>query len=467
MKKLVLINGVSNSPVVKQVTDGYTVVYVHENGTITANYSSIYATSFAKLSTQIKDEDTVININHYEFKMTYKGYYIGNEDDWMFNVGWTHTRPDDLAKASRDLALYKKNLIPFNALRKYNVINITNLYSQFDINRLIKFVIIPLAKEFSDLVDLEELSKKQRAQYSGLPYEDPKYWWDISPVTVKISKYQFKLVNNYYRTSKFIEWVLTDTEPKAVCSYSGIVTGIFNDKRTYQYDKHLTNVAVDNEQLTLNGWIIKADGSYASNEITKVNYYTEVKMPKTLDESLYDGKQWLSSSCLPRHSDYTNKQLLEIFKYSISTEDTVLECCYETTFRILGAIRYLKDLGYTGDMYINIQPKNTELPDIVDPIAKQKVFDTRDDVIGDLYKLGVYDMALVDYAYRKRAKAVFKNNTLINIGYEYFQDRKSDKIRYMVSYDYDDEQLSYIDGNGRQFIEGDFEEYGLIVISIK
>lgn len=427
MKKLMLINGSSSSPVTKEVTDGYTVLYVHENGTITANYSSIYAASFAKLATQIKDDDTDININQYTFKMTYKGYYIGNDDDWMFNVGWSHAHPDDLAKASRDLSLYRKNLIPFDKLRKYNVIHITNLYSQFDINRLIKFVVIPMAKEFSDLVELED----------SLPYEDPISYWDVSPIVVHISKYQFKLVNNYYRTTKFIEWVITDDVPKAVCNYSGIVTGIFNGKRTYAYDRKLTNVSVDDtDNLTVNGWVIKADNKYASNSITKVNYQKAVVMPKSLDESLYDGKKWLESYCLPEHCDYTNKQLLEIFKYSVSTEDTVLEGCYDMTYRIIGAARYLKDLGYEGYMFINIQPKNTELPDIIDPIAKQEVFDNRNDIIYDLLELGITPTA------------------------------EDGELKYTITQN-ELKQLVFTDQYNNEYDEYDVELYGLITIEVK
>lgn len=442
MKKLMLINGSSSSPVTKEVTDGYTVLYVHENGTITANYSSIYAASFAKLATQIKDDDTDININQYTFKMTYKGYYMGNDDDWMFNVGWSHAHPDDLAKASRDLSLYRKNLISFDKLRKYNVIHITNLYSQFDINRLIKFVIIPMAKEFSDLVELED----------SLPYEDPISYWDVSPVVVHISKYQFRLVNNYYRTIKFIEWVITDDVPKAVCNYSGIVTGIFNGKRTYQYDRKLTNVSIDDtDNLTVNGWVIKADNKYASNSITKVNYQKEVIMPKSLDESLYDGKKWLASFCLPNHCDYTNKQLLEIYKYSVSTEDTVLEGCYDMTYRIIGAIRYLRDLGYEGYMFVNIQPKNTELPDIIDPIAKQEVFDTRDTVLVDLVQLGV-ETKIID------------NDYYVNgIGEIRWMKETTD---YTVGMD-EDGFLTYTSHTELEFTEGDFNEYGLLAVKVK
>ena len=445
-KKYLFVNGNSNSAVIRTIYNNNVQFDVHENGTITCNYPQVYVSSFTQVANKLVDDTHNINVAMYSFKKDTKGYYIGHEDGFTFNVGWINPNADDLVNANISLQLYRKNLISRDKLQRYNVIRIKNLYSQYDINNYIKYTIIPIAKVFSFLIVDEDM------KYTPI-WDDPHMRWDVNPVVVYISKYQFQFVNDYYRTSKFIEWVLTDDTPKATPKYSGIVTNIINGKNIYQYDKCLTGTKIIDNHLTINGWTLVPDGKYASKEIDKVNWYKPVKMPTTIEESLYDGKKWLRSICLPEHNDYTNKELLEIFKYSISTEDTVLECCYETTFRILGAIKYLKELGYIGDMYINIQPKNTELPDIIDPIAKQEVFDTRDTVIADLIQLGIDNIQIVDDGF-------YRNG----IGYLY---RYKSNTHYCVGMD-NDGFITYTETlNGKQFPEYVFNEYGLIVITIK
>lgn len=378
-KKYYLINGKSNSPVVKTIEQNGVVFSIHENGYITSNYPSIFVSSLVKSKLDL----TCINVSNYTFKFYSNNYYKAEEDGFKFNVGWINQNPDELYKASVALQLYRKDLLPLNKLKRYTVIHITNLYSSYRLNQMIKFVIIPIAKEFSDLNPLEDAYGNDLSPI----WDDQHHYWDESPVDVYINKDYFRLVNNSYRCSKFIEWHLVDELPKATTKYSGIVVGNVNGKSIYQYDHSLTNVGETDNCITINGWSIKGNEDYASSNITKINYYGKPLVePKTLEQSLYDGEKWLKSFCLPSSYKYSNKDLIDIFTYSISNEYTVLESCYETTYKILGAVKYLKSIGYSGTLRVLIKEPNTGLPDAY---LEDLGFDTTTSVANELYQLGV------------------------------------------------------------------------------
>lgn len=372
-KKYYLINGTSNSPVVKTIEQDGVVFSIHENGYITSNYPSIFVSSLVKSKLDL----TRINVSNYTFKFYSSNYYRAEEDGFTFNVGWINQNPDELYKAGNALQLYRKDLLPLNKLKRYTVIHITNLYSSYRLNQMIKYIIIPIAKEFSDLVERKD----------SPVWADAFHSWNVSPVDVYINKDYFRLVNNSYRCSKFIEWHLVDELPKATTKYSGIVVGNVNGKSIYQYDRSLTNVGTTDNCITINGWSIKGNEDYASSKITRVNYYGyPLVEPKTLEQSLYDGEKWLKSFCIPSQCKYSNKDLVDIFKYSISNKDTVLESCYETTYKLLGAAKYLKSIGYHGAVRVLIKEPNTGLPDTY---LEDLGFDTTTSVANELRQLGI------------------------------------------------------------------------------
>ena len=320
-----------------KVTITPTLVYINK---------SLYKSQVAKIADLLtNDGEYDIDVSLYQFKNEplNKSVKVGNAR-YPIYINWVNvTATTDVYG---DLQLYRSGLMSFTQLRsKYSKgIHINGLTNSYELNLKIKSI-IAVAKELSDeYPEGYKPSMINRLYPIETPvWEDVKTYFDPFTIDVYINKYQFTLVNNSLRNSKYIEYRLTDELPNITN-----INCVVNLDGKYIKDtsvKGISTKKVNNEyHLYINNYKLAA---YNPNYSISCN--KNGKLIPIIKDRAKDGYYILSRYCLASTGTYTPKEEKEIFEYLVKDTDSPI-LLRGGTDRV---IEQIEDIFYYANKHLN------------------------------------------------------------------------------------------------------------------